>query len=395
LRAGFGLRGAVPAAIAASVAIAFAFNGLALAMARYPHFEILIVGSVILFTVALVRRQFVAAAIFFSVALLTREDAGFHLFGILFVLIALNRWYGIAWRAHRAEIGFAMIALLYSIAAVSAAAVLATGPSAFERIYVGDPPFASLTAAAVGGRLLGCMAFRTYLVLPAVVALFWAARTRNPYILVGYAAFFPWGLLQLAAHSDIAGTLSGYYGYPFMIASFWPLVGVLFDRRHIEDAAPADPRRGTSAPVLAFAAMIVASFASIGAQYNPGQFDLWRGFSTPPGPARMAETDHAIAQLARSKAVLGAVLVDGSVAALAPDDFAWSETVLGHGSGRPDSVVYFVHGYESSEAQRIAAANGLIRRYRVIGTPIRIATDRPIAAQAPIAALVPPAERAD
>lgn len=389
LRAGFGLRGAVSITAATLVALAFAFNGLALAIARYPHFEILIVGCAILFAVALVRRRLVAAALCFAVALATREDAGFHLFAILCVLIALNRWYGIAWREQRAELAFAAAALAYAAAAVVVQLAIATGPSALARIYIGEPPFAGLSLAVVAGRLIGYLAYRAYLVLPAMIALFWAVRTRNPYILVGYVAFVPWAALQLIAHSDIAGTLSGYYAYPFMIACFWPLVGVLLDRRRRGAA------EGATIPLLAFSVMIAASFVSVAEQYNPGGLDLPRGFFLPPGPDRQAATERAVTELARSKTQLGAVLVDGSVLALAPDAFGWSESVQGRGPGRPDAVAYFEHGYEAARAGRVAAASGLARYYRVPGTSLRLAVDRPIAPTAPLAALLVPADGPD
>ncbi len=386
LRAGFRLRGGGGILTAALAAIAFAFNGLSLAIARYPHYEILIVGSVILFAVALVQRSLIAAAICFALALATREDSGFHLFAILCVLIALNRWRGLPWRDQRAEIAFAVIALTCSLAALAVQLTIATGPSAFMRIYLGDPPFAKFTAETILERLLGYGTHRAYLVLPALIAALWAIRTRNPYILVGYVAFLPWGLLHLVAHSDIAGTLSGYYAFPFMIASCWPLVGVLLDwrRRGIEGrAAPA---------VLSFAAMTAASFVALTQQYNPGQVDLATGFLVPPAPLRQALTERAVAELVRSKPFLGAVAVDGSVVALAPDGFSWSETVQGRGTALPDAVVYFVQGYESATARRIAAASGLEVHYRVTGTAIRIAAARPIVDAAPIATLVVPAD---
>lgn len=398
LRSGFGLRGPVATAIASIVAIAFSFNGLSLAIARYPHVEILVVGGAILFLVALVERQLVLAGLAFALALATREDAGFHLFAILFVLIALNRWYGVGWHAQRAEIAFAAVALTYSLAALAVQLAVATGPSAFMRIYLGDPSFASLTPAVVLERLLGYVAYRTYLVLPALIAAIWAAHTRNPYILVGYIAFVPWGLLHLIAHSDIAGTLSGYYAYPFMIASFWPLVGVLIERRRRAAPAVSGPR-DAALPVLAFVAMTLATFAAIGQQHNPGRLYLAQAFLGPPAAARQASTDHAVAQLVRSKTLLGAVIVDGSVVALAPDGFTWGETVLGHrlerSSTRPDIVAYFAQGYEAEAARRLAASSGVARHYRILGTSLRLAADRPIPAAAPLAALLVPADPPD
>jgi hypothetical protein len=380
LRTGIGGRGALATAAAALLAMLFSFNGLALAIARYPHFEILLAGSVICFAVALAQRRLVAAGLFFALALATREDAGFHLFALLFVLVALNRWYGIPWRDQRAELWFAALGLGYSLAVVAVQTALASGPSALALTYTGEPPFATLTVAKVATRLVGLLAFRSYLVLPAAVATIWALRARNPYILVGYAAFVPWFLLQIVARSDIAGTLSGYYAFPFMIASFWPLIGAMYRRR--------DPASRPAATMAAFAAMTAASFVGLAHQYNPGRLDLPAAFLSPPSLARQAATDRAVASLVRSRPLLGRLVVDTSVVALAPDDFARSETVRGAGAAPPDTVVYLSQGYDADKLRRRAAAAGLGRHYRVPGTAIEIASDRPIAPPTPLATLV-------
>jgi hypothetical protein len=388
LYAGFGLRTASGVAVAAAISLAFSFNGLALAIARYPHFEMLIVGGMLLFLVALIQRRLVLAGVFFAIFLATREDAGFHLFAVLFLLIALNRYRGLAWRMQRAEIAFAAIAICYSVSVLALQHAMFHAQSSFARIYLGDPAFRKLTVAVLSERLLGYMQYRTYLVLPALIAGIWAVRARNPYILLGYAAFLPWGVLHLLADSDIAGTLSAYYAYPFMIASFWPLIGVLFDERLRRSQTPA------VLSVLAFAVMIAGSWTAIPYQANPGRIELPAGFLSPPSLARQDATDRAMAALAQSKAELGRVFVDGSVLALAPDGYVLGETVWG-GKGRPDSVIYFVQGYEADAARNIAEAAGLDLRYQVPGTSIRLATAHPIAPASPLAGLVAAADKSE
>ena len=158
LHSGFGLRRPLGVAVAATVALAFSFNGLALAIARYPHFEILIVGTFILFSVALIRRQLVVAGVCFGICLATREDAGFHVFALLFLLLLLNRRQGVPWQEQRPEIAFAVIALLYSITVLALQLTLLTGQSSLARIYLGDPPFSTLTLATVIERFLGWLA---------------------------------------------------------------------------------------------------------------------------------------------------------------------------------------------------------------------------------------------
>jgi hypothetical protein len=387
LRSGFRLRSHFGTAVAAAIAIAFSLNGLALAIARYPHSEILVAGSLILFSAALARRQLAAAGIFLGVALVAREDAGFHLFGILFLLVALNRWYGLPWRAQRAEIWFAAVALLYSVVVVALQRAISTDISTLTATYLGDPPFGELTITTILLRLQFYVTYRAYIIVPAIIACFWAARTRNPYILVGYAAFVPWGVLQLVAKTHVAGTLSAYYAYPYLIGSFWPLVGVLLDRnrRGVVDEA--------SLPVAFFLAMIGASF--IGVAQQPGRLDLVASVLSPPSLARQTMTDRGIAEFIRSKPALGTVLADTSIVALSPNEFSETETIPARGPTAPNTIIYFNNGYESETARHLALASGLNRYYQVHGTAIRLLTDRPISMSLPIAALLAPTAKAD
>jgi hypothetical protein len=139
--------------------------------------------------------------------------------------------------------------------------------------------------------------------------------------------------------------------------------------------------------------MIAASFAGVAYQYNPGRLDPLTAFLFPPTLTRQAKTDRAVAELVRSKPALGVIVADTSVIALAPNGFTPGETVMWRAPGRPDTAVYFAHGYESKEVRRLAAAGDLEWHYRVPGTSLRLAADRVIAAPSPIAALLAPAER--
>lgn len=382
LQSGFRLRTALGLAVAAVLSLAFCFNGLALAIARYPHFEMLFVGGALLFFVALVRNRPMLAAIFFTICMLTREDAGFHLFGLLFLLIALNRFRGTPWRVQRRETVFAGLALTYSVAALVLQHAVFGGGGSLARVYLGEPAFAHLSAGVIAERLLGYLQYRTYIVLPALVALAWAVRSGNPYIVLGYAAFLPWGILHLLADSALASTLSSYYAFPFMIAAFWPLLGVVYGQR-------TGIKRGPAAlSALGFAAMIAASFTALGYQHNPGGLSLPAGFLSPPSLARQQATEAAIVALTRSKADLGSVFVDGSVLALAPNDYRPDETVRDAGDRRPDTVIYLARGYEADTARAIAAAARLEHRYRVPGTSLLLATGRPIPPSFPVARLL-------
>ena len=106
---------------------------------------------------------------------------------------------------------------------------------------------------------------------------------RIPYIVAGHVAVLPWTVLHLLAAAPLATTLSSYYAFPFMMASFWPLA-----------AAHLGPR-------------------PLGAT---------------PSETERRSVDRVVAALVAAKPTLGRLLVDGSVLALAPDDFAWREIVF-------------------------------------------------------------------
>src|SRR5262249_15682734 len=144
------LRSPAALALAALLALAFAFSGLALAIARYPHFEMLMAGSAILFIVALLRRRLLLATIFFPLSLLTREDAGLHLVAMLSVFLALDWWRGVRRPMRNATLVFAALAFLYSVAALGLQrALFPDHLSSFARIYLGQPPFADITSATL------------------------------------------------------------------------------------------------------------------------------------------------------------------------------------------------------------------------------------------------------
>jgi hypothetical protein len=357
---------------AAAVSILFAFNGLAIAIARNPHFEMLIAGAGIMFLTALLRGRQTLAAVFFVICLATREDAGFHLFAILIVLAVVDRWYGIPWRKQKAVLAFAFVALSYSmLAIVLQRLAFPAGGHSLSGVYVGDPPFSTITMSVIKDRLIFYMLYRPYLVLPAYFALAWAGRSLNPYLLVGYAAFLPWGLLHLVAQSEIAGTLSNYYPFPFLIASFWPLAGAMIHSRRLGVT-------GVSLkPVAAFSVMILTSFVGLDRQHNPGRIDIPESFVLAPSLEQQHATDDALRILASSN-TLGQVMVDAAVASLVPNSYQEDDIVSASSPRVPDSVIYFVAGYQAAIVDATARRARLERHYMVPGTSIRVATSMPI-----------------
>ncbi len=366
---------AVPAL---GLSLAFAFNGLILAAARNPHFEMLAVGAGMMFFAALLQKRFVIATACFTLCLATREDAGFDLFALLFITCAIGWRRGLPWVKQKPLVLYGVLAFLYSAVAVVAQHLCFASNGAFVSVYLGTPAFGTLSWAEIGTRLEFLFRYRLYIVLPAYVAVIWGIRARNPSIYAGYLAFVPWGVLNLLAASPIAGTLSNYYSFPFVFALFWPLVGLL-----LQGGTPGRPG------VAGFALMLLASFTDIGAQHNPGGINLPASFFSVPSLQRQRATDAALLALARAAPGLGRVVADGSVAALAPDDFAPAQLVASPQQTPPDTVIYFARGYDSADAIALATRAGLRLDYAIADTNLRIATDRPLRGLAGSGAMKP------
>jgi hypothetical protein len=124
---------------------------------------------------------------------------------------------GALWREQKPVSIFAIFAVLYSTVAVALQHALSADQSLPTSEYLGQPVFGDVTLVN-WNWFVGWMAYRGYVVLPAICALAWAMARRNPYIILGYAAFVPWALLHLVAARNMLGTLPSYYAFPFMLA---------------------------------------------------------------------------------------------------------------------------------------------------------------------------------
>jgi hypothetical protein len=372
---GFGLRRGVGPWIAALAALGFAFSGLAIAIARYPHFETLIAAFFLLFAVARVLGHPRLAVAFFVLGLATREDAGFHYVAILGLLITLNVAYGVPLRQQRTELTFALAALFYAIAVMAVQRLIFPDTSAFVRVYLGDPPLAHLSAELISNRILFFVVGRPYVLYPALGACIWALRTRNPHVALAFAAGIPWVLLHLLAKSPLAGALVSYYAFPFLIALAWPLLGVMQQRQRTGSAG--DP----TSVIVGVATLLALSFIPGVGIHDPGQLPLPQAFWDPPSRAQQAATDRAVAAIGAARPMLGRLLVDNSVAALAPNGFAQGEVPFLQGNGTvpseaaisSDTVVFFAEGYDAQRLRAIADAAGLTRRYSMPGTQVHLA----------------------
>ncbi len=354
---------------AAGLATIFACSGLVIAILRFPHQELFLAAAIMLFLVAFHQRRYGLAAAMMLIALLTREDGGFHIAGLLATVIVARRVLGMRRPDEPAMAWFLAAALLASIAALAIQRVLFPEASSFARIYAGVPAFAHLGWAEVAQRLAGWSIFRAYAVLPMLVAIAWALTKRRPYLLAGYVSVVPWLALQLCALSPLPATLSGYYAFPLLFAGFWTLLGALGDE------PKADPllRREIA---IGFGLVLAASFVMLPAQQNPNKTGLIESLAPPPGPAQQRRIEQAAAMIAAQRAKLGNLVVDDGTVSLSLDRFGPQETFYPGTHRRIDTVVFFPGAFRMPEVTAAIAHNGLALRYAISGTPIRIASNR-------------------
>jgi hypothetical protein len=367
--------------LAALAGLGLAFSGLTIAIARYPHFELLIPVCFLLFATAWRRGRMKLAIGLFVCGLLVREDAGLHYLGVLGLMFALDARRGVAWREQRVTLAFALAALLYSLTALAVQHVaFPLHGSAFARVYLGNPPLAHLTAAHVAWRGLYLLVNRPYVTLPALAALAWAWLARAPFVAIGNLACMPWLVLQLLAASPFASAWASYYVFPCVIGLAWPLLAAQYRR-----AGTASPRM-----VLAgYAVLVALSFVPGHDIHDPGRLPIPAAFLTPaPSLAWQAATERAVAAVSAARPLLGRLRVDNSVAALAPDAFCATEIDLTPGVGRgpdkvppdavPATVVFFGDGYDADRLRALADGAGLAWRYAIPGTPLHLAAARPL-----------------
>jgi hypothetical protein len=197
-------------------------------------------------------------------ALLTREDAGFHIATFLAAILTIRRSQGLECKRERAVFAFLSIAAFYSVTAMALQRWAFPDHSSFARIYAGDPSFAHVTPQLLITRLLGWSIYRSYALVPGAVCVLWAVMRRNPILAAGYISTLPWLAVHLVAVSALAGTLSSDYAFPLLVASFWPLLGALETKR-----TAALGHRGEA--VIGFGILIAVSFTAVAAQHNPNR----------------------------------------------------------------------------------------------------------------------------
>ena len=215
------LRPGLIAVVAAIVAVVLSLNGVSAEILHYPHFEIWIPVLVCAFLSALAFNKNKAAVALFAVLMSTREDAGFHL-AVTLSAIVFFRQCGAgksvvaqreSLRAQKGILLWSAVAIVFSLVAINVGGMQAPRPTVFdERIW----------------SRLASVLFRGDWVLALVVAAGWAVVSRRPSVLIGFAACVPWMIFSVPQEHPLRAHMASYYGFPVLVAFFWPFVAGRF-----------------------------------------------------------------------------------------------------------------------------------------------------------------------
>jgi hypothetical protein len=378
---------AMRAGVAVLVALTATFSAVAVIALRLPHPELAIPALGLWFLIAMAQRAHGWAACWLAACLMVREDAGFHLAGLLVLWAGVLAWrrqrggQDSGWRYVRWLMAFALAAFGYSVAAFLAKHVYFPFGDILTRSYLGDPPWHHVTVPFVLDRLHFYLVQRTYVTLPLLITLLWGAVVRNPLLPLGSIAALPWLGLNILAVHETPGTLGYYYGFPFWLSLAWPLIALHVWREVGGRAARRWP----------YALLLLVSIVG----WQVDRVTVYPLETDPFGNSRLAYTD-TVRDRARNqdfvdyylanRPLFGVTALDQGVFGLLVDHAdrsAWLE--LWPADQPPETMIYFVGGLDYRPRVTPLLRTGIYRCvYGVPGTHIQIATRNPLSDLLPV-----------
>jgi len=372
-------------ALAALAGVTLYFSAQSLLAVSFPHYEPVFAALAILFFVAYATGRHIWAAFLFALVLAVREETGFHIFGVIFLLILYERFIDKAgWERLRGLAIYGLVGFAYSSLCVLAHRHFFPGGGLFEWTYTGEPPYAHLTREFFIERLGLVIVHRLDLVFGLAATAVLAYACKRPQYLLGYAAFLPWAALNVLAIREAPGKLHLHYGYPFVLALAWPIVYEVLKTRWIGageratlrgiEGAAADRGSDGFWPRRRMAA-VLATIAICAGTMGAAPHALWViGRMTPVG----AETHQAIRVLMDFldqgwADELGMRTTEGA-AAVSPDTVGQQDTV----GRRPvpfggAGLIFFTTEFHAPQALRFAMASGFDGSFRLGGSSIQFA----------------------
>lgn len=361
-------------AVAAVGALLFDLSGPVSGGAWEPHQEIASALFTIAFFLALAAHRYRAAWTMLVLNAAVREDCGLLLALPLLALWLCNRWSGRSegiGGERRKLLIYAVSSALISIAVFVIKQVFFHQVDIINDFYFGPDPFSHLSWSLIVARFKYTLVSLQFVWIPGVVLAAAALWLRDWRLLVGWAAFAPYWLVNFLAKDPVSAQLIHYKAFPYILTMVWPALIAL--------AEPAPNRRRLG---IVQAAVLLSALVAI----DGHGFELL----PPLGPSHFAETwlPQPGTEAALTYHAFGARLqgdtfgtVRASCGALALYPYTlpvwWKSQVVPDQIGevrRTDTIFWFDDDRDQSRTDEWLDYGNFPYFYRVIGTRLRLAS---------------------
>ena len=289
------------------ISILTPFNGVGLGLIGFPHIEIAI-PAFILFLFTLYFKGYKYSSYLVFLFLLTiREDAGFHLFGLLSILLII--FYFIK-KIPKDLIIIAILSFMYSIITIVIQKYFFIGDNALERIYLGSPHFSLINYDFLDNRLEFFIENREYIYIPMLLLMIFSIWSKNIFLVVPIISTLPWLILSFIAISTMPNSFANYYAFPFIIPLSWSLVSFLI----LHKMKPNNKLSHYKIFVTTITITISSIFLFSG---NSGNWDNspWKNFNFSY-INKIEPTNNIIKLIDNNKNLFGNILYDEAISAL-------------------------------------------------------------------------------
>lgn len=359
----------------------FSFSGISVSSMYYPHYEMIFIPMAVFFLAFLVQKKPIIALPFFIFCLSIRECIGFHLFMLLFFLIIVDYFKNKT--IYKPYLFYALFAFSYSILALVLQKYLRNGGLCnFTDLCIGSPPFSHLSLELIKERAIFIFSSRGYFYIPVILILIWSAISKKPFLSLGVFALLPWFLFNFFSISTWASGIYFYYGAFYLLILLWPLL-------IIKAIYPEGISSKIKKEVFISYSVIILSSVLFNNPFN------YKTFILEPGVGHKDIFQRFQTSLLHSIDQLGNMVVDGSVASLAPGIFTKKQILylrnasveerrkfFGKGDQKLkeleniDSLIFYNYYIEEGLVPFYMLLSHLPYMYKIIGTNVYLATNR-------------------
>jgi len=363
------------------ISILSSMNGAALGLIGFPHIEIAIPSLLLLFLALYLTNRKIISYIVFVFLLTIREDAGFHIFALLMTIevIVFIKKRQIK-EIDLTLLSFAILGFIYTIITIYIQKTYFPGDNALERVYLGNPHFAHITYSFFTDRLQYFFTNREYIYIPMLFTLILSLYTKNFILLSSFVASFPWLILSIMAISNMPGTLSNYYAFPFITLSVWPIFAFLILKNR-------NLNQSYSLKNIVISIILITGISIFLFPNNSGNVDHkpWKNFLYTEYKT-ISSTQRFIAFTNTKKEKLGNILYDEPMAALfvknlSKNEYGYLNNFSNKIKDKADSVIFLKSRNSLNEPslnimKEIITKNHLNYIYTIYNTNIILATNK-------------------